>query len=190
MKKPDETIRPALVAELGFSMLCQIANDAKAVDHALAHGEAVARLVPLVDDPASLEAPPSTVEEAEAIRIFECLRNYFASRKEKALSRPVFHGCGYVDSSEGDLLTGRSLFEVKTVDRPFRSIDVRQLVTYGALNHLSQQYRIDSFGVFNPRRGIFFELPVETVCYEISGQPSQELFEAVIHAISSGDISR
>ena len=38
----------------------------------------------------------------------------------------------------------------KTVERAIRSSDIRQLITYAALNYASQQYAIDKIGIFNP----------------------------------------
>lgn len=190
MPKPKDEIRPALVAEFAFSKFCQFVSGARDVGEKEALEEAISRLRPLVDDPSSLASPVTVTEGKEVAKILDCLRGYFGSRREKMLLRPVFYGCGYVDSSEGDIITGQSLFEVKTVDRPFRSIDIRQLVTYVSLNHLSRQFSVEKLGIFNPRRGVYFEMPVDTICYEISGQSSQELFDAIIHAISSGDISR
>lgn len=190
ISKPPEKIRAALVSEVSFAKFCQRVVDEKNADEKKASEEAIARLRPLVDDPSSLADPMSLAETAESEKILACLRGYFASRKEKIIVRPIFDGCGYVDSSEGDILSGSSLFEVKTVDRPFRSIDVRQLITYGALNHLSRQYEIEKLAIFNPRRGVYFEMATDEICYEVSGQSRQVLFDAIIHAISSGDISR
>ena len=190
MPKPKDEIRPALVAEFAFSKFCQLVSGAKDAGEEEALEEAISRLRPLVDDPSSLTPPVTATEEKETAKILGCLRGYFGARGERMLIRPVFYGCGYVDSSEGDILSGQSLFEVKSVDRTFRSIDIRQLVTYVALNSLSRLYSIEKLGIFNPRRGVYVEMPVDTICYEISGQSSQELFDAVIHAISSGDISR
>lgn len=190
MPRPQEAIRSALVAEFAFSKLCQSLSGAMNVNDEKALGEAISRIKPLVDDPSALTEPISMEENGEVVRIFDRLQEYFGVREERKILRPIFDGCGYVDSSEGDIISGESLFEIKTVERSFRSIDVRQLITYAALNHLSQQFRIESLGIVNARRGLYFEMSVEVICYEISGRSSQELFSAVIHAVSSGDISR
>ena len=122
--------------------------------------------------------------------IAERLRKFFKNGGRKVVVRPIFYGCGFIDTSEGDVIFGDTLYEVKTVERTFRSSDVRQVLTYAALNSGSGQYSISRFGLFNPRRGNYCELDLDDVCVGISGRPAQELFSIVIETISSGDISR
>jgi hypothetical protein len=106
------------------------------------------------------------------------------------LPEPNFRGCGIVDTCIGDLLVATTLFEVKAGDRFFRSIDVRQLMTYAALNHVSHQYEIKKAGLFNPRVGIRVEIDLEELCFEISGKKSVELLTEISLALSSGEVSR
>ena len=191
LPKPKRPIRAAVVAELAFTRWSAKIDkiDSSQID-LFAYEETVRRLRPLLENPATLKKP-ITLTEAKEVRLLEKeLHSFFGSRPGQTAARPVFFGCGYIDESEGDILSGSSLFEVKSVDRPFRSTDIRQLITYCALNHSSQQYHIDSIGVFNPRRGTYFDIPVDEVAQEISGRSSQELFDSIVYAVSSGDISR
>jgi len=102
----------------------------------------------------------------------------------------MYPGCGYIDESEGDVICGKTIYEVKTVDRRLRSVDIRQVITYAALNFISKKYEVENVGIFNPRRALFFEASLESVCSEISGRPAQELLADIVEAISSGAISR
>ena len=189
--KPKKPIRAAFVAELAFSRFCaRITNVPKEEIDRFAVEEAISRLLPLTEDPTSLKRPVSSIEKKQASDLESKLSSFFSARRPATLTRPVFHGCGYIDNSEGDILSGSCLFEVKTVDRRFRSADVRQLITYCALNQYSLQYTLDTIGLFNPRRGVYFEATVDDVSREISGQSAQELFDNIVYAISSGDISR
>lgn len=191
LDKPGEQIRAAFVAEVAFSRFC--AKVSGTPEHEImepALKEARKHLRPLLADPATLEEQLSGTEEKQMLGLETNLQSFFGSRRTDTVTRPLFCGCGYIDTSEGDILSGPCLFEVKAVDRPFRSVDIRQLVTYCALNHLSDQFELESIGVFNPRRGIYFETPIDAVSREISGQSSQQLFDSIIHAISSGEISR
>ena len=104
--------------------------------------------------------------------------------------RPIFTGCGYVNASEGDVIFGETIYEIKTVDRQFRGSDIRQTITYAALNFAMGNFDIGYVGLFNPRRGQFCEFELDYVCGEISGVPTQALLATVIQAISSGEISR
>lgn len=184
--------RAAFVAELAFAQFVAKATEPHKLPREAALLETIRRLVPLIEDRRTLEAPFSEEEESDIEQIVRNLTKFFFyhSVKDTIILRPRFVGCGYIDTFEGDIINGETLFEIRTVDRPFRSADVRQLVTYCALNHLSGQYRIKKMGVCNPRRGLYFEMNLDEVCYEISGQTSQELFDALVHPISSGDISR
>lgn len=104
--------------------------------------------------------------------------------------RPEFVGCGYIDSSEGDLVIGKELVEVKAGDRPLRSIDVRQLITYLALDYASSQYNINGIRLCNPRRGVSIAKPVDELALQVSGTSASELFMKLIHSISSGEFSK
>ncbi|TRL33057.1 hypothetical protein FM996_11265 [Methylosinus sporium] len=106
------------------------------------------------------------------------------------LYKPEFRGCGIIDTCRGDALVGNTLFEVKAGDRSFRSIDVRQLLTYLALNFVSGQYGIRFGGLVNPRIGVSFEVEVEELCFEVSGRDASGLLSDISYAISSGEISR
>ena len=189
--RPEEVIRSAFIAELAFAQFSAMVGDVEFDKiEALALEETKRRIAPLLDDPFVLEREISAAEQKQLSHLERNLTTFFRGRVGSLSVRPVFAGCGYVDASEGDVISGACLFEVKAVDRQFRSVDIRQLITYCALNYQSKQFQIDSIGIFNPRRGLYFEDTVEGVAREISGQPSQNLFDSIISAISSGDISR
>lgn len=186
-----ESSRAAYVAELAFSLFAArlIAPAEKEIRN-IAVAQTIKRLVPVIEDTTTLQVPLNGIEESIVTEYEQRLARFFGSRLQKIVARPNFEGCGYVDASEGDVICGNTLFEIKIVDRPFRGIDVRQLISYCALNHISKQYQIDLVGGFNPRRGVYFEMPIEKICFEISGKTRQALFDAIIHALSSGDLSR
>lgn len=191
LDKPHGPIRAAYVAELAFARMC-VRLDGSPIDRIqeIAVAEAKSRLLPLLEDPLTLDGQITEIEQDQVSRLEESLFSFFTHRGGPTTARPPFSGCGYIDTSEADILSGKCLFEVKAVDRPFRSVDVRQLITYCALNHVSGDFELEAVGIFNPRRGIYFQTSIENVAYETSGLPAQELFDTVIHAISSGDISR
>jgi hypothetical protein len=111
------------------------------------------------------------------------------TRSETFQISPKFQGCGIVDSSNGDILIGHTLVEIKAGDRTFRSIDIRQLLTYCALNSLAHKYSIDDVSCVNPRRGVYFFVPLETLCRELAGKSSAEVLAEITYFISSGDLS-
>lgn len=189
--KPTEAIRAAFVSEYAFSRFCGKADgiDINLLDE-FALAETKRRLLPLVDDRASLDASLTSAERHQAEQLERTLVGFFSHRQSAIKTRPLLKGCGFIDASEADVISGTCLFEIKAVDRPFRSVDVRQLVTYCALNHASGQFSVQSMGLFNPRRGLWFSMSCDELCRELSGQSAQELFDCVVHGISSGGISR
>lgn len=105
-------------------------------------------------------------------------------------AKPQFPGCGIIDNCKGDIYVHGELFEIKAGDRNVRSVDVRQLLIYSALNYSGPRRQIDRIGLFNPRVGTHFSIDLDEICVEISGRPKQELFSEMIQVFSSGDISR
>lgn len=189
--KPSSRFRAAFVAEVAFSRLCLATQGiSKETLQGKAVSEGRLRLTPLLNDPTVLDKPLSKDERLQVGLIEGRLAGFFKSRMDRLSVRPVFRGCGFIDASEGDAICGKTLYEVKAVDRSFRSVDVRQLITYCALNHASRQYDILKVGLYNPRRGVFFEMDIDRVCREMAGISRQELFDGITHVLSSGDISR
>ena len=135
---------------------------------------------------------PSDDERADFAQQYRRLRSFFLTDKslDQLTINPVFRGCGIIDTCSGDIFVEDTLWEVKAGDREFRSIDIRQLITYAALNYVARSYRIDRIGLFNPRVGIFFEVGLDELCVEIGGMGSADMLAAVSYAISSGEISR
>lgn len=123
--------------------------------------------------------------------LFRRLNSFFINQHGSELVvRPEFPGCGFVDLSEGDVIYGDALYEIKAVDRNFRSVDIKQLITYAALNHESGSYLFRDIGIYNPRRGTGFRMGLDRVCTEISGITEIELLEMIAYSIASGEVSR
>ncbi len=108
---------------------------------------------------------------------------------DQCLFRPAFSGCGIINSCEGDLLKDKCLFEIKAGDRPFRSIDLRQIIVYLALNGANMQHEIESVCLFNPRRGMYFRQHIDHFCLNASGKSFVELTSDVVDAVSGGSLS-
>lgn len=128
-------------------------------------------------------------QKNEVRMIAKRLDNFF-NESGVYVPRPVFRGCGFLDKSEADILKNQTLYEIKTVDRPFRSADIRQLLMYSALNYLFPLGEIKNIALYNPRLGIYFDMPLEDVVREVSGRTPLSLFDEIFETISDGSISR
>ncbi len=195
---PSLGARRSLCAEYAFSRFTVEHNLPKGARgraspenvHALAWDSAVRRLSPYAAQGLDLDTPFSEDEMADATLMVGRHRRFFSGGTDILVTRPVFPGCGFIDVSEGDVITGETLFEVKAVDRMVRSIDLRQLLTYAALNKGARTFSLSRIGIFNPRRGIFFEFELDDVCIGVSGSRAEVLLSEIIEAISGGDMSR
>lgn len=183
-----------MIAEYAFSLFVErkkagLAGKFATVEDAAWQATEI-RLRPYAKQGLELTREFDADERREVDEISSRLSRFFTQPNRQLLLRPRFAGCGFVDSSEGDVIFGGTLFEVKTVERLFRSSDIRQTITYAALNLASSQFAVNNVGLFNPRRGLFCDINLEQVCSEISGRPGPQLLALVIQAISSGEISR
>ena len=132
--------------------------------------------------------------ETESILAMEQSLGEFVRWQSKEAStvvfEPVFPGCGFLNASVGDLLIGDTLYEVKAGDRLFRSTDLRQLMTYCAMNFVAKKYDVRRAGCINPRRGTYFVLDLETIAHEMAGKSSPELFSEIVYYLSNSGVSR
>ncbi|MCC5641201.1 hypothetical protein LC593_36440 [Nostoc sp. CHAB 5844] len=182
------------IAETGFSRFALMASQPELASdsdrlYELALRQAEKRLRGYQDADAN---PPTLTasDKSDAIAISDRLAIFFRHPTKPIVLRPLFSGCGFVDNSEGDIRWGSTLFEVKSVERTFRSVDIYQLFTYYSLSVSEGNSDIDSVGIVNPKRGVSFEIDIEDLSREISGLSASNLADVVIRAISSGDISR
>jgi hypothetical protein len=198
--------RRAFVAELGFELFRGAphrpidADDASVEAAAVLVRARIARLSTLDEDEI---LPPSPLERIEAIALARRLRRFVHQRGALSFTvDPDIPGCGIIDGATADLLITRAswgidaepdrgehlLYEVKTVARPFRAGDIRQLVTYAALMAADSQAPV-TVGVVNPRLGTFVECPLDRLAVDISGLGANSLLQQIIFDVSAAEVS-
>ena len=131
-------------------------------------------------------------ELEEATTLAERIAAFFElnHRKEKVEVFPEFCGCGLLDRCRGDVLVGRTLFEVKSGARRFQLDDLRQLVVYAALDYAAGRARFSNLGLLNPRMGLYARFTPEEVIERTAAKPPHELYSEVIEFVSSDRTSR
>ena len=102
---------------------------------------------------------------------------------------PVFHGCGTLQTCRGDVLSQKTLFEIKAGDRHFRIPDLRQVLVYCSLNFASHQYEFEYICLVNPRTGLFFTERVDRLLIEMSGRSSFSFFTEFIDFVCAERVS-
>lgn len=194
------TVRQALAAECAFEEFAALwriktmEGKERGVQGAAARNvawlRAVQRLSAYEAQGLDVRAPMSESEEWYVGELAHRLSQYFSFEEDALTIRPKFPGCGFIDVSEGDVVARETLYEVKTVNRMFRSGDIRQLLSYAALNMEARAYNLESIGVVNPRRGIATTVRLDDVCQSVSGRSVEELLSNIIDSVSSGEMSR
>lgn len=186
--------RSALVSETSFRLLIEggLTRVALVASHpgelstaSQAALEASAYLSKLKGShPIAAELHPHELEIV--FRLAERLRRFLLLEEsdEPIIARPRFDGCGIVESCEGDILAGTVLYEIKNVERSFRLVDVRQVLTYCALNSAKETHRITGVGWVNARSGKFFRMGLGPLASKIAGSSAPELLSDIVSFIS------
>lgn len=93
---------------------------------------------------------------------------------------PEFSGCGIMESCQGDLYYNETLVEIKAGERGILSSDIKQIITYCALNWLSSNPKsIKYVEFYNPRQGILWESKLEELIMIVSNLPIEDLFDQI-----------
>ncbi|MGW4956446.1 hypothetical protein ACWEPL_04390 [Nonomuraea sp. NPDC004186] len=123
----------------------------------------------------------------EAYRICRTIRKY-AAKDLGFVYSPSVPGCGIVDRAIADIRRDHELIEVKTVTRPFRSSDFRQVLTYAAMYYASGVH-IEEITLLNPRRGRYFKRPIDLVAHEACGLSGPELMQELVELMTGLSVS-
>jgi hypothetical protein len=129
----------------------------------------------------------SEEEVAETMEIAKKLISFFGKFKTLEI-HPKLAGCGKISACYGDVIADDILYEVKSGGRHFRSVDLRQLVLYMALNRAKKQYQINRLGLYNPRCGFHFLQPCNEFSLQFSGLTAEELCHKIIYELGSTDV--
>lgn len=134
------------------------------------------------DSSLKLQERFSDEDEEEVLNLVRQMQEFpfFRNHQGNLVAFPRFDGCGIIDSCNGDLLTKGTLIEVKAGDRPFRLVDVRQVLVYCALNHAKPMHKIEEILLINPRRGVYFSNSLDSLCLELSGISKYDIFQRII----------
>ena len=122
--------------------------------------------------------------KTEAVIIAKRLYRYFQQEHGKTIVRPAFAGCGWINAAQGDVLAGRTLYEIKAGQRHFRISDIRQLLCYCALDFSSKLFDIDKVALINPREGTVILENLDVLCRKISGTTTADVLEEIVNYMS------
>ena len=89
-----------------------------------------------------------------------------------------------MDACNGDLLLDDVLCEVKAGTSKFRGRDLRQVLTYVALNFAAEGFPITSICLVNPRTGVWFREDLDRLSMQLAGASSNEVLSEIIRYVS------
>ena len=182
----EESANNDLVADTGFGIFTAAIQAGKSV-HSIRNGALLKQITESAFERIKRLRSPEGKAKMKHLRgtddsmeLAVRLEDFFEGEgPDDTVIQPRFKGCGILDSCYGDLFMGRTLYEVKCVERNLRGIDIRQVLTYCALNYQSQQFEIEEVCIVNPRRGISFTFDIEALAQKVSGKNSAELFHQI-----------
>jgi len=194
MTPNEEVERRSLVGELAFGVFCANIKggrlsrkrigtlDEKVISDTISY-------LLRFEDWSLEEAGPNPAELRESKELAQRLAEFFLRQSwiQGLVPRPALPGCGFLLACEGDVLVKNILVEVKTVERAFRIVDFRQVLTYLALNWASRSFSIEQVALLNPRRGRLILQTVSDLCFELSGRSATDLFEEIMLYVSADE---
>ncbi len=186
----DASIEPSRASLISETAFCFLKNGEKSLPKAFR--EATVRIGNLP----GAEKTHTRLKEQEKASVVELARR--TKIMVEAISRDTdnitfdieFAGCGALSRSYGDIFSNAVLSEVKSVDRGFRAVDFRQLMTYVLQNTTSKNYSIHSIAVINPRSGIFYKENIERFLFDTCAPNILDLQGKFVSSIGFGGLSR
>jgi len=123
------------------------------------------------------------IEEITLIskNIFEFIK---INKKESVQFMPTLKGYGIIPDLEADISIDDTLYEVKTVNRNFKSSDLKQLFIYLALRQVSDNTIWNYAGLYNPRKGTYCKFNIKSMVNNLTGGLSpNETFENLLNSL-------
>lgn len=173
----------ALIAEMGFEhFIKSIKNNDVEIEKIIL--ETNHRISKILNDQKEFQTLTET-DKTEIEGISKNLHKYFKDKDElQILIRPVFQGCGIINTCEGDLILNDEIIEVKSVDRGIGIADVRQVLVYLSLQYSASEKVSNNIVFVNPRRGVFTKIATSELAILISGRELFDLLGQIVLFIS------
>jgi hypothetical protein len=128
----------------------------------------------------------SEIEKLEIISIADNTLEFIEKLGGKdVLFKPKLKGYSFIPDLFADISIGDSLFEIKTVNRNFKSSDLKQLFIYIALRQVSGEENWKFAGLYNPRKGVYCKFNIKSLIYNLTGgKTPNEAFENLLNGLN------
>lgn len=173
----SENVRYDIVAETSFN-LSEIATvEDKAIDEIINDSK---RLKKIVSETAksiwtsgNYLKSDLKLEKSELNEIRKICKNTLEfiqlSKKKEVEFKPKLKGYGFIPDLTADISIDDTLYEVKTVNRNFKSSDLKQLFIYLALKQVGEGVNWKYAGLYNPRKGTHCKFNVRSLISNLTG---------------------
>lgn len=176
---PDRASR---IAEVAFELVASQTDPLRDVE------QEVSQYVQRLPGGAATANPFSDEERLEAAGLQNNLKLFLRAEQEQIVFRPQLRGCGIVEPTEADLLTAGHLVEVKSVQRGFRGLDFRQVLTYAAMARAGS-IPVTRISLVNPRMAWSFSSSAEGLALDIGAGSWFELMQDLIDSMTDPGVS-
>lgn len=189
----NENVRNDIVSEIAFNIVEKIMIEKTTVEEFINDEN---NLKKIIETTAKVIWKSANYSEAdlilneyelnEIIRICNNLSEFITKLKKSQLQfKPKFKGYSFIPDLVGDLSIDDTLFEIKTVNRNFKSSDLKQLFIYLALQQVSTGLNWKYAGLYNPRKGTYCKFNVKSLIYNLTGgKTPNEAFENLLDGLT------
>ena len=128
----------------------------------------------------------SDIEKQEIIAIAENTLEFIEKLGgQDVLFKPKLKGYSFIPDLTADISIDDSIFEIKTVNRNFKSSDLKQLFIYIALRQVSERENWKFAGLYNPRKGVYCKFNIKSLIYNLTGgKTPNEAFENLLNGLN------
>ena len=128
----------------------------------------------------------SDIEKQEIVLIADNTLEFIEKLgRQEVLFKPQVKGYSFIPDLVADISIDDSLFEIKTVNRNFKSSDLKQLFIYIALRQVSEKENWKYAGLYNPRKGTYCKFNIKSLIYNLTGgKTPNEAFENLLNGLN------
>lgn len=189
----NENVRNDIVSEVAFNIVEKITSEKLTVEEFINKEnylqkivEATAKIIWKTNNYSETDLILNEFELNEIKRICNNLLEFIDKIKKNELQfKPKFKGYSFIPDLVGDLTIDDTLFEIKTVNRNFKSSDLKQLFIYLALQQVSTGLNWKYAGLYNPRKGTYCKFNVKSLIYNLTGgKTPNESFENLLDSLT------
>lgn len=189
----NANVRYDLVSEVAFNLTKMSFENNRLLDDILSSQESV---------DLSIEYTARTIWKVNEYSESDLILNLDEISEVTSISRNTIEFINYLNASEyqfnpklkgygvfpdliADISIDDTLFEIKTVNRNFRSSDIKQLLIYLALQQATGKMKWKYGGLYNPRKGVYYKFNIQHLIYNLSGGNSSiEAFENLLNSLT------